>query len=142
MKRPLEDAWIDCPTGELSKWAARRRRQRRARIFGVLSVALLLAVVSQRWWAGGVPSAVHPLEPNYGGIVCSAVRSHIAEYVEGRLDAATRSRIEAHVASCPLCRWEIEEARGQRQAQRGYRTSAGAVLAMHSGAAGGGPSRP
>ncbi len=38
-----------------------------------------------------------------GGLRCSEVLADLTEYVDGRLDADRRSRIEAHVGGCSNC---------------------------------------
>ncbi|MEM1413266.1 MAG: anti-sigma factor [Myxococcota bacterium] len=38
-----------------------------------------------------------------GGIRCDMVLAVLSDYLDGDLDAATRERVEAHVAGCPEC---------------------------------------
>ncbi len=46
---------------------------------------------------------------------CAAVELHLAEWAEGGLNDAERVRMEAHVAACPACREELEQARRGRE---------------------------
>lgn len=48
-------------------------------------------------------------EPDFGGIVCTDVRSVADEYVSGRLDGGTAARIDAHVEACHHCRQFLAE---------------------------------
>lgn len=42
-------------------------------------------------------------ERTIGGLRCSEVLADLTEYLDGRLDAETRMRIEAHVGGCTNC---------------------------------------
>lgn len=42
-------------------------------------------------------------EREVGGIRCSEVLAELTEYVDGRLEAEQRGRIEAHVRGCRTC---------------------------------------
>jgi anti-sigma factor RsiW len=42
-------------------------------------------------------------EREIGGLLCSEVLADLTEYLDGRLDAARRASIEAHVAGCDNC---------------------------------------
>jgi hypothetical protein len=53
--------------------------------------------------------------PEGSRLDCAAVELHLAEWAEGGLNDAERVRMEAHVAACPACREELEQARRGRE---------------------------
>ncbi|HVK02554.1 MAG TPA: zf-HC2 domain-containing protein [Armatimonadaceae bacterium] len=64
---------------------------------------------------------------------CGPIRSHLWEYAEGTLgDAAVRSRVERHLATCAACRALVE----------GYRPAAAALRDFASFEQAGSPARP
>jgi len=38
-----------------------------------------------------------------GGIRCSEVLEHLADYVDGEVDAALKTRLESHLRGCDWC---------------------------------------
>jgi hypothetical protein len=56
-----------------------------------------------------------PPSPEGSRLDCAAVELHLAEWAEGGLNDAERVRMEAHVAGCPACREELEQARRGRE---------------------------
>lgn len=56
-----------------------------------------------------------PPSPKGSRLDCAAVELHLAEWAEGGLNDAERVRMEAHVAGCPACREELEQARRGRE---------------------------
>jgi hypothetical protein len=117
MTPPPNDAWIACPDGELARFAARRRSRRRAHQLGTVAVIAIAMLIGQRWFAGGIPAVLHPLDPSYGGIVCSDVHAKLDRFIDGQLDAATAARIEAHVEQCPPCGSLLAAARARLPGQ-------------------------
>lgn len=52
---------------------------------------------------------------DFGGITCREFVELVTEYLEGRLDAATRAGFEQHVAGCPGCARYLEQIRASVQ---------------------------
>jgi hypothetical protein len=108
-----DDTWLPCPPGELTRVAQRRRARRRLPIVGAAAAALLLLTLAWQRWPQGDLRPRFGGEPNYGGIVCSDLRSRLGDYVSQRLDAETKARIDEHVLLCPPCQQLLDEALGQ-----------------------------
>jgi anti-sigma factor RsiW len=45
------------------------------------------------------------------GLKCIEVVELVSDYLDGKLDAATRLRVEEHLALCPPCRTYVEQVR-------------------------------
>lgn len=76
-------------------------------------LALVALLLAQRWNSTEQRRPTAPLEPDYGGIVCSALRPKVDDFVAGRLDADTAAKIAAHVALCPPCQRLVDDARAR-----------------------------
>ena len=94
--------WQPCPPGEVGHLVRRLKARESAVVVRrrmIAAVVLLMAAFTGYYFMGVLPGA----EPNYGGIVCSAVQELAAEYRAGKLDAETADRIHAHLAECDQC---------------------------------------
>lgn len=106
-----QDGWQACPTGALSQFArddrGRRRRVLLLKSSGAAALALLLVGVSLSAF-----NSRQSREPKFGGITCTEVRRHAAEYRAGRLNDDLASKIRLHLEQCSECqsRWKIMQA--------------------------------
>ena len=52
------------------------------------------------------------------GLPCVEVVELVSEYLDGKLDAKTRRRVEEHLTLCPHCQVYVEQVRGTVRALR------------------------
>lgn len=94
--------WQDCAPGDLARLAGRARSHLvRRRILRGAAIAIPLLFVGFLFLNQRPGNST---EPNYGGIRCSAVRSHGQAYLAGSVDADTEAKIAQHLTMCPVCK--------------------------------------
>jgi hypothetical protein len=98
-----QDVWQECEPGTLGRYAVRAQsRILVRRITKGVGIATLCLMAVFAWTAYG-PQINAGAEPNYGGIVCSKVKSDSKSYLAGTLDPNTNAKIDLHLKHCPRC---------------------------------------
>ncbi len=96
------DKWKPCPPGTIEKIVSENRRSDRQ------------ALVTRRALFGGAAASVTGLclmllkRPSAVTMSCKEVVALSGDFVEGTLDAARHSLVEAHCRKCPPCARHIQ----------------------------------
>ncbi len=103
LEKQFNSDWQSCQPGDLRRFAheqlATERREflvKSSSLLGgsLLSMAGLYAIYYQM---------TSEAEPDFGGIVCSKVRSNLSAYAQHQLDETLSETIRIHLSQCPGC---------------------------------------
>jgi len=113
MNNPQQnDAWSDCPTGQIAKIVQYSKSRERHLI--VRRVSLCVSTFCVLLFAGYLVVG-HPFAGRLlGGIYCQDVIINSDSYLSGEIDAELARKIKNHLALCDTCRTKIEQKKNRR----------------------------
>ncbi len=109
-----QSGWSESEPGSLGRYAHREKaRVRNRRVSKVVGIAGIFSLCIFAWIAFA-PQLSTMMEPNYGGIVCTKVKSSAEAYLAGTLDKDTSSKIDLHLKQCSQCLSFIKKIRNSQ----------------------------
>lgn len=101
--KKLED-WKSCDSGFLVAFSERAKSARDRRIATRSSIAAFAVVFAVVLGVGSMRMWLNPRENHFGGIACHEVQENMQAMMAGAISDELRTRIEAHLRECPICR--------------------------------------